>query len=86
MSKPFANVICKLLSHEQILVSSLKHAHDHLQNAMSSHEHVSGHSLALLTSMPFTGKKNHKKSFLDQFLSKSRDLQKALKITAPDIH
>ena len=51
MSKPFANVICKLLSHEQILMSSLKHAHDHLQNAMSSHEHVFGHSLALVTSM-----------------------------------
>ena len=37
ISKPFANAICKLLSHEHFLMSKLKRAHDHLQKAISSH-------------------------------------------------
>ena len=37
ISEPFANAICKLLSHEHFLMSKLKRAHDHLQKAISSH-------------------------------------------------
>ena len=36
ISKPFANAICKLLSHEHFLMSNLKRALDHLQKAISS--------------------------------------------------
>ena len=52
MSKPFANDICKLLSHQHFLMSNLKRAHDHLQKVISSHQHFFGHSFALVTSMP----------------------------------
>ena len=35
MSTPFANVICRLLSHLHFLMSKLKRAQDHLQNVIS---------------------------------------------------
>ena len=35
-SKPFANAMCKLLSHEHFLMSNSKCAHDHLQKAINS--------------------------------------------------
>ena len=58
MSKPFANDICKLLSHQHFLMSNLKRAHDHLQNVISRSLARFWESFALGTSMqgkgPFT--------------------------------
>ena len=51
MSTPFANVICRLLSHLHFLMSKLKRAQDHLQNVISRTLALFWESLALVTTM-----------------------------------
>ena len=51
MSTPFANVICRLLSHLHFLMSKLKRAQDHLQNVISRSLARFWESFALGTTM-----------------------------------
>jgi len=51
MSTPFANVICRLLSHLHFLMSKLKRAQDHLQNVISRTLALFWESFALVTTM-----------------------------------
>ena len=51
MSTPFANVICRLLSHLHFLMSKLKRAQDHLQNVISKSLALFWESFALVTTM-----------------------------------